>query len=63
VHVGHPEPQRRLEGHEGVLGHRVRIPQPVEADSLAGSAVVELIIMVKFHFSNFNMHESSIFQT
>jgi hypothetical protein len=40
VHVGHPVPQRRLERHHRVLRHRLRAPQPVEADALPRRPVV-----------------------
>ena len=33
VHVVHPEPERRLERHQRVLRHLLRVPQPVEADA------------------------------
>ena len=40
MHVVHPEPERRLERHHGVLRHRLRALQPVEADALARRPVV-----------------------
>ena len=40
MHVVHPEPERRLERDHGVLRHRVRVPEPVEADVPPGGPVV-----------------------
>uniref|UniRef100_A0A0A9GA32 Uncharacterized protein n=1 Tax=Arundo donax TaxID=35708 RepID=A0A0A9GA32_ARUDO len=40
VHVIHPEPERRLKRHHGVLRHLVRVPQPVEPDTLPRRSVV-----------------------
>jgi len=35
----HPEPQRRLERHQRVVGHFLLVPQPVEAQRLPGGSV------------------------
>lgn len=42
AHVLHPVPESRLEGHHGVVPHRFRRIEAVEADGLPGRAIVEV---------------------